>query len=222
MKVPFCIFIFYACYLTACNWTTPQSNEGLRDTSTATSDTLTVEDTLAAKIDTVLKIDSTLIDSTTTVDNAQNKDTPHPTPPLGVDIKNVHPEDVMRFAESLYGIPYVYASINPKVGFDCSGFITHVFNNFGIKVPRSSVEFTNVGKTIPVESAKRGDIILFTGTNPAERRVGHMGLIVSTKDTLKFIHSSSGKAMGVTVSPFGSRYQTRFVKTIRIFPQNDL
>jgi cell wall-associated NlpC family hydrolase len=222
MKVLYSFFLFSICCLSACNWTTPQSNEGLRDTSTAVSDTLTVQDTLAAKMNPVLKIDSTLIDSTSTVDNAQNKDTPHPAPPLGVDIKNVHPEEVMKFAESLFGTPYVYASINPKVGFDCSGFITYVFNNFGIKVPRSSVEFTNVGKTIPVENAKRGDIILFTGTNPAELRVGHMGLIISNKDTLKFIHSSSGKAMGVTVSPLSRGYVTRFVKTIRIFPQNDL
>jgi cell wall-associated NlpC family hydrolase len=221
MKLQFC-FIPISCFLFACNGIEIQNNEGLIDTTVAVIDTLTVQDTLAAKIDTVLKIDSSLIDSISTVDNAQNKDTPHLAPPLGVDIKNVHPEDVMRFAESLHGIPYVYASINPKVGFDCSGFITYVFNNFGIKVPRSSVEFTNVGKTIPVESAKRGDIILFTGTNPAERRVGHMGLIVSTKDTLKFIHSSSGKAMGVTVSPLSRGYVTRFVKTIRIFPQNDL
>lgn len=201
MKIQFCFILFLSSFLCACNWSVPQNNEGLKDTTAAVSYTLNVQDTLAAKIDTILKIDSTLIDSSVTVDNAQNKDTPHLAPPLGVDVKNVHPEDVMRFAESLFGIPYVYASINPKVGFDCSGFITYVFNNFGIKVPRSSVEFTNVGKTIPVESAKRGDIILFTGTNPAERRVGHMGLIVSNKDTLKFIHASSGKAMGVTVSP---------------------
>ena len=78
------------------------------------------------------------------------------------DTRNVNPEEVIKFAETLVGTPYVYGSTDPKVGFDCSGFITYVFNNFKIKVPRSSVQFTNVGKTVPVESAKWGDIVLFT------------------------------------------------------------
>jgi cell wall-associated NlpC family hydrolase len=77
-----------------------------------------------------------------------------------------------------------------------------------------------VGKEIPVTNAKRGDIVLFTGTNPAERSVGHMGIVVSNSDTLRFIHSTSGKAMGVTITPLNQYYQKRFVKTIRVFPES--
>ena len=126
----------------------------------------------------------------------------------------------VAYAESLFGTPYRYASTDPKVGFDCSGFITYVFNHFGIKVPRSSIDFTNVGKEVAVPEAKRGDIILFTGTDSTERYVGHMGIIVSNEmGDLKFIHSSSGKAYGVTVSPLKGYYSGRFVKVIRIFKQ---
>ena len=88
-------------------------------------------------------------------------------------------------------------------------------------MPRSSIDFTNVGKEIPVQSAKRGDIILFTGTDSTERFVGHMGIIVSNTDTLKFIHSTSGKQYGVTITPLNKYYQGRFVKTLRVFKQND-
>jgi cell wall-associated NlpC family hydrolase len=77
-----------------------------------------------------------------------------------------------------------------------------------------------VGKEVLVANAKRGDIILFTGTNPAEKFVGHMGIIVSNTDTLRFIHSTSGKAMSVTITPLNKYYLNRFVKTIRVFPQN--
>ena len=133
---------------------------------------------------------------------------------------NIHPEAVVAFAESLFGTPYLYASTDPKAGFDCSGFITYVFNHFGIKVPRSSIDFTNVGKEVAVKDAKRGDIILFTGTDSTERFVGHMGIIVSNiNGDLQFIHSSSGKAHGVTVSPLKGYYMGRFVKVIRIFKQ---
>ena len=202
-----------------CNWQPKTSDEGLVDT-------LVNNDSLLAKLDTgALKMDSAIADSlfvdTLERDATINRDTVLLIPARDVDTKNVHPQDLVNFAETLKGVPYVYASTNPKVGFDCSGFITYVFNQFGISVPRSSIDFTGVGKEIPKEKAKRGDIILFTGTNPAERFVGHMGIIVSNRDTLKFIHSTSGKAMGVTVTPLNKYYLTRFVKTIRVFPQND-
>jgi cell wall-associated NlpC family hydrolase len=78
-----------------------------------------------------------------------------------------------------------------------------------------------VGKEISVNNAKPGDLILFTGTNPAERFVGHMGIVVANQDTLNFIHATSGKKYSVTITPLNDYYKGRFVKTIRVFPQND-
>ena len=133
---------------------------------------------------------------------------------------NVTPEELVSFAETLIGTPYLYGSTDPQKGFDCSGFITYVFNHFQIKVPRSSIDFTNVGKEISVNEAKRGDIILFTGTDSTERFVGHMGIIVSNQnDVLQFIHSTSGKAYSVAVTIFNEYYRGRFVKVIRIFKE---
>jgi cell wall-associated NlpC family hydrolase len=138
-----------------------------------------------------------------------------------INTKATTPDELVAYAETQLGVRYKYASINPKVGFDCSGFITYVFNHFGIKVPRSSVDFTHVGKAIPVREAKKGDLILFTGTNPKIRVVGHMGIVYSVDgDEIKFIHSSSGKANGVTISPLEGYYQGRFMSIRRIFPQN--
>ncbi|HEX6845699.1 MAG TPA: NlpC/P60 family protein, partial [Chitinophagaceae bacterium] len=48
------------------------------------------------------------------------------------------PDSLVAFGKSLVGTPYLYASSDPSKGFDCSGFITYVFNHFGIAVPRSS------------------------------------------------------------------------------------
>lgn len=128
----------------------------------------------------------------------------------------------VEYAKSLTGTPYLYGSVDPRKGLDCSGFINAVSNHFGIKVPRSSVEFTNVGTTIDSKEAMPGDLILFTGTDPAKRVVGHMGIVTDNNDGhLKFIHSSSGKAHGVTTSDLDGYYQTRFVKVIRIFPAGE-
>jgi len=133
------------------------------------------------------------------------------------EVKNTDPNTIVDFAETLLHVPYRYGSTDPSKGFDCSGFITYVFNHFGIVVPRSSFDFTNEGKVIHVREAKRGDLILFTGTDSAERFVGHMGIVTENTDTLKFIHSTSGKQYGVTITPLNNYYKGRFVKVIKIF-----
>ena len=128
-------------------------------------------------------------------------------------------DELLSFAKSLQGIPYVYASSDPEVGFDCSGFITYVFNHFNIAVPRSSIDFTNVEPEVPLKEARPGDLILFTGTDSTNREVGHMGIITSADTTITFIHATSGKAMAVTVTPLNDYYLGRFVKVIRLFDQ---
>jgi cell wall-associated NlpC family hydrolase len=144
----------------------------------------------------------------------------HSLPEGSIDTKNATPAAIVAFAKTQIGVPYLYGSTDPAKGFDCSGFITYVFKHFGIVVPRSSIDFTNVGKEISAAQAKAGDLILFTGTNPDERFVGHMGIVVSNDDTLQFIHSTSGRQYGVTITPLNDYYKGRYVKTIRIFPQN--
>ena len=145
---------------------------------------------------------------------------PLPLPEGHIDTKGVRPQEVVAFAKTQLGVPYLYGSTNPAKGFDCSGFITYVFHHFDIAVPRSSIDFTNVGTEVSAAQAKPGDLILFTGTNPKERFVGHMGIVVDNEDSLHFIHSTSGKQYGVTITTLNEYYKERYVKTIRIFPQN--
>ena len=134
--------------------------------------------------------------------------------------QKIEPDSLVAFAKTLTGIPYLYASIDPAKGFDCSGFITYIFSHFNITVPRSSVEFTNYGRTIDSNDAKPGDLILFTGTDSTIHVVGHMGIIESKKEgLLYFIHASSGKGKGVVITPFEKYYRSRFVKVIRVFPE---
>lgn len=155
------------------------------------------------------------------VDNTRTRAKIEPISVSSVNTGSTNPEELMKFAETLLGVPYVYGSTDPHVGFDCSGFITYVYNHFNIPVPRSSVDFTNVGRTVPVEEAKRGDLILFTGTNSLERYIGHMGMVVSNgPEGLHFIHATSGKAMAVAISELNNQYKTRFIRISRVFGKN--
>lgn len=130
---------------------------------------------------------------------------------------SITPQEVITFSKTLKGIKYKYSSTDPKKGFDCSGFITYVFNHFKIEVPRTSVGFTNEGLDVKLAEARPGDLILFTGTDSTIRIVGHMGIVTQAGDSVVFIHSTSGKANGVTETTLNPYYMGRFVKVIRVF-----
>ena len=167
---------------------------------------------------------NTVYDSLVTTNNSvvhtnNNEITVAETEKHPVDKVTTQASEFVEYARTLTGTPYVYGSMDPSKGLDCSGFINAVSNHFKMKVPRSSVEFTNIGTTVDSGHARPGDLVLFTGTDPNKRVVGHIGIITDNKDGhLQFIHSSSGKAKGVTTSELDGYYQTRFVKVIRIFP----
>lgn len=124
-------------------------------------------------------------------------------------------ERIVAYAMSLRGSPYVYAGITPD-GFDCSGFITHVFGKFDVAVPHSSAMQAEEGAHVERENAQAGDLVIFTGTNADVREPGHAGIVISSPgDTIEFVHSSSNG--GVKVSKVeGTRYDLRFLQIRRI------
>jgi len=133
-----------------------------------------------------------------------------------IDTKNIAASDVVAFAKTLVGVKYKYGSTDKEKGFDCSGFVTYVFNHFDISVPRVSTDFTNAGINIPIDYSKPGDIILFTGSDAKSGVVGHMGIITENDNgNVKFIHASESR--GVMISGMNSYFIPRFVKVNRIF-----
>ena len=124
--------------------------------------------------------------------------------------------EFVSFAKTLLGTPYKYGSALPADGLDCSGFVTCVFGHFNVKSPRTTIAFTNEGEDIDPEDARPGDIILFTGSDHASGIVGHMGIITVAGKPMQFIHSASGKNIGVILNSLTGYYKTHFVKVIRI------
>lgn len=139
-------------------------------------------------------------------------------PAVYIDVKKVEAATLVNFAKTLQGVPYKYGSAKKENGFDCSGFINYVFNHFNIKVPRTSVAFTNAGVEVPIAQSKEGDLILFTGSDAKSGIVGHMGIVTkTTADNVFFIHAASGGGKGVLISSLNSYFIPRFVKVIRVF-----
>jgi cell wall-associated NlpC family hydrolase len=159
-----------------------------------------------------------VVDEPTEISEASTKPQNPLTGGEKINTGKVLPESLIAFAQTLIGTTYKYGSTDPAVGFDCSGFITHVFNHFDIKVPRSSRDFEFSGRDVQLSESKPGDLILFTGTDSTIRTIGHMGIIIKADGgTIDFIHSSSGKANGVVVTPLNGYYMGRFMKVVRVF-----
>lgn len=126
-------------------------------------------------------------------------------------------DSIVMYAKRYLGTPYLYAGNNPQNGFDCSGFVSYVFNNFDIDLPRSSNGYKNLGYALAPGDFKIGDILVFYGYKD-RTVVGHVGIVCEANGMQsKFIHASSGKANKVTISELNSEHYTkRFYKCIDV------
>lgn len=71
--------------------------------------------------------------------------------------------DVVSYAANFLGKPYVLGGNSLTEGTDCSGFITLVYQNFGISLPRTSYAMQKSGQAVSYENAQPGDIICYPG-----------------------------------------------------------
>ena len=103
-------------------------------------------------------------------------------------------EKIIALAKSKMGDSYEPAKAGPD-HFDCSGFVYYVFKENGIKIPRTSLQQSQSGVKLSRKEIKRGDILSFDTHD--RKHINHSGIYLGEG---KFIHSSSGKAYGVTIS----------------------
>ena len=133
---------------------------------------------------------------------------------------DINRSEIIEFAKNYLGTTYRYAGVDPAKGFDCSGFVSFVYNHFNINLPRASREYKGLGTAQKPEDFKVGDILVFYGYRDS-KHIGHVGIICEANGMKsKFIHASSGKAYGVTISQLDSdHYSRRFYKCIDVIRQ---
>lgn len=115
---------------------------------------------------------------------------------------------IVSDALSHLGTPYVYGGTGPS-GFDCSGLVFRVFGDNGVPLPRTAGAMASAGTEVSRDSLHPGDLLIFQ--NP-----GHVGIYIGDGS---FVHSSSYRNIGVTVTPIDqSNYVRRFVCAVRVLP----
>ncbi|MCL1855038.1 MAG: C40 family peptidase [Clostridia bacterium] len=87
---------------------------------------------------------------------------------------------IIAEAEKYLGYPYVWGGDSPETSFDCSGFVSYVFTNSGVRnVGRlGATGLYGACKKITAEEARPGDLVFFEGTIPRADGVTHVGIYV--------------------------------------------
>ena len=105
--------------------------------------------------------------------------------------------NLVQIAKRQLGVKYTFGGSKPSTGFDCSGYITYVFNNAGISTARKSAAgFYNTAKK--VKSPQVGDLVFFSNTYQAG--ISHVGIYLGNN---QMISASDG---GVSIANINSSY----------------
>ena len=128
-------------------------------------------------------------------------------------------EDLLSEARSHSGKRYRSGAKGPK-NFDCSGFTSYVFNQFGYKLNSSSRTQYSDGVEVEKGDLRPGDLVFFTSPR-SKGGVGHVGIVVSAdndNNTFKFIHAaiSGGIQVDNSTAPY---YKKRYVGARRIITE---
>jgi murein DD-endopeptidase / murein LD-carboxypeptidase len=115
----------------------------------------------------------------------------------------VNYDQLLPIAKKYIGVPYAWGGTSPS-GFDCSGYITYVFGQLDIQLPRISKDMAKAGEPVKRSELRVGDLVFF---NTYGSDISHGGIYIGNN---QFIHSQDGKGVSINLlnDPFywGKRY----------------
>ena len=116
---------------------------------------------------------------------------------------------VVAKAKSFIGSKYVYGGSSPSTGFDCSGFTSYIYKQFGVSLNRTAAGQYSNGTAVSRANLQPGDLVMFgkSGINHVAIYAGG-GMIVH----------AANSSRGVTTDTINSGYyNNNYVGARRIF-----
>ena len=113
---------------------------------------------------------------------------------------NPEGNSIVSAALQYVGYPYVYGTAGPET-FDCSGFTSYIYKQFGVTLNRSSKDQVNNGVAVSKSNLQQGDLVFFStnGVYPT-----HVGIYIGDGN---IVHASTAKD-GVKISSLNTSYYT--------------
>lgn len=128
-------------------------------------------------------------------------------------------KDLLSEAKNHIGKKYRSGAKGPNA-FDCSGFSSYIFRQFGYNLGASSRDQYKQGEPVEKNQLRAGDLVFFTGRNRKSGVVGHVGIVVSAdneKGTFKFIHASTSQ--GIKIDNCDGYYTYRYLGARRLITE---
>jgi cell wall-associated NlpC family hydrolase len=93
-------------------------------------------------------------------------------------------DKLLERALGLIGVRYKRGGSSVETGFDCSGFVVHVFReHLGFLLPRTSQEISREGAPVTRDELKPGDLVFF---NTMRSAFSHVGIYLGDN---RFVHA---------------------------------
>ena len=87
-------------------------------------------------------------------------------------------------AEKYLGYPYIWGGSSPETSFDCSGFVSWVYNHSGWSIGRCTAQgLYNICTPVSEDEVQPGDLVFFKGTY-ATYGVSHVGIYMGNAEML--------------------------------------
>lgn len=126
--------------------------------------------------------------------------------------------NMVKYAERFLGTRYRHGAAGPSA-FDCSGFTSYVYKNFGITLSRSSRSQYLQGERVSVNNLQPGDLLFFSSRSAGRGNVGHVAMVVSVdaqNGSCRFIHASVKRGVTYQTFPDNGYYSRNFIGARRI------
>ena len=132
----------------------------------------------------------------------KHKVTNHTAQPLRTVPVSGNVKEILTYANTFTGVPYKFGGTTPA-GFDCSGYIRHVFQKVGVQLPRQADEQYTVGKKVEKQNLQPGDLVFFETYEPG---VSHSGIYIGDGQFISATSSSGVAVADIDDSYWGPRY----------------
>ena len=130
--------------------------------------------------------------------------------------------NLVSYSNKFMGTPYLWGGATPAIftttgkylsgGFDCSGLVQYSYKNFGINLPRTTMDQVDKGTAVNKDNLENGDLVFFTTNTAAPAEVSHVGIYIGNN---KFMHSPKPGDV-IKISELTGYYEDHFVIGKRI------
>lgn len=126
--------------------------------------------------------------------------TPQPAQRPAPSAQQAQRNDVVLAALALLDTAYARGGRGPATGFDCSGLVSHVFEQaLGLRLRGSAADLGRLSRPIEAQQLRPGDLVFF---NTLGARHSHVGVYVGDG---RFVHASNPRT-GVRIDRLSNRY----------------